>query len=140
MQLKRIVSLLPAATEIVAAMGAAHRLVGRSHECDWPAEVVNLPSLTAPRLDASLSSRKIDQQVKAAGSQSLFALNESALARLIPDLILTQAACRVCAINVDEVVETAATISLPDGGSPRVLTLAPNSLADLFADISRLRG
>lgn len=132
------ISLLPAATEIVAALGAVDRLIGRSHECDWPAEVANLPSLTAPRLDASLSSRKIDQQVKTAGSQSLFALDEAALARLAPDLILTQAACRVCAIDVDEVAAAAAAISLPGGRSPQVLTLAPNSLADLFADIHRV--
>ena len=132
------ISLLPAATEIVAALGAVDRLIGRSHECDWPAEVANLPSLTAPRLDASLSSRKIDQQVKTAGSQSLFALDEAALARLAPDLILTQAACRVCAIDVDEVAAAAAAISLPGGRSPQVLTLAPNSLADLYADIHRV--
>ena len=133
-----IASLLPAATEIVAALGAVDRLIGRSHECDWPAEVANLPPLTAPRLDASLSSRKIDQRVKAAGSQSLFALDEAALAQLAPDLILTQAACRVCAINVDEIAAAAAIISLPGGGSPRVLSLAPQSLADLFADIHRV--
>ena len=112
------ISLLPAATEIVAALGAVDRLIGRSHECDWPAEVANLPSLTAPRLDASLSSRKIDQQVKTAGSQSLFVLDEAALAQLAPDLILTQAACRVCAIDVDEVAAAAALSPTQDNKWP----------------------
>ena len=132
----RIVSLLPAATEIVAALGAADRLIGRSHECDWPAEVANLPPLTAPRLDASLPSGEIDRQVKAA--EALFALDTPALARLAPDCILTQAACRVCAIDIDEVTAAAAAIELPGGGSPQVLALAPQSLADLFADIGRV--
>jgi iron complex transport system substrate-binding protein len=134
----KIASLLPAATEVVAALGAAHRLVGRSHECDWPAEVTALPALTRPILLASLSSGEIDQQVKAAAGGALFSLDKTALVRLAPDLILTQATCRVCAIDADEVASAAAKISLPDGSTPQVLTLSPQSLADLFADISRV--
>ena len=134
----RIASLLPAATEIVATVGAADRLVGRSHECDWPAAVTALPALTHPKLDASLASGEIDRQVKAADGQSLFALDEASLAQLAPDLILTQAACRVCAIDIDDVTAAMATITLPDGRSPQMLALAPQSLADLFTDIGRV--
>ena len=134
----RIASLFPAATEIMVTLGAADRLVGRSHECDWPAAVTALPALTHPKLDASLASGEIDRQVKAADGQSLFALDEASLAQLAPDLILTQAACRVCAIDIDDVTAAMATITLPDGRSPQMLALAPQSLADLFTDIGRV--
>lgn len=137
-QSAQIVSLLPAATEIVTALGAAHRLVGRSHECDWPAEAAALPVLTMPNVDASRLSGEIDQQVRAAAGGALFSLDETALVRLAPELILTQAACRVCAVDADAVVAAAAHISLPDGRTPQVLTLSPQSLADLFADICRV--
>jgi len=138
MNLKRIASLLPAATEIVAALGAFEKLVGRSHECDWPADVLKLPVLTQPKIDASFSSGGIDQQVRAVDSGSLFSLDQATLARLAPDLILTQATCRVCAIDVNEVAAVTAAINLPEGESPQVLTLSPQSLSDLFADIHRV--
>jgi iron complex transport system substrate-binding protein len=134
----RIASLLPAATEIVAAIGASGLLVGRSHECDFPAEVGDLPVLTRPNLDAALSSGEIDQQVKDAGGGPLFELDEDSLAELAPDLIFTQAACRVCAVDADAVVEAAARICLPDGRTPQVLTLSPQSLDDLFHDMLRV--
>ena len=138
MAMIRIASLLPAATEIVAALGATCRLVGRSHECDWPAKVTFLPVLTQPKLDAALSSGAIDQQVKASGGAALFSLDEVALVRLAPSLILTQAACRVCALDADAVMDVVKHIRLPDGDSPQVVTLSPQSLADLFADIHRV--
>ena len=131
----RVASLLPAATEIVAAVGGADCLVGRSHECDWPAAVTDLPALTIPKIDPALPSEEIDQQVKDAGGGPLFELDEDLLAELAPDLILTQAACRVCAVDADAVVEAAARISLPDGRTPQVLTLSPQSLDDLFHDM-----
>ena len=134
----RILSLLPAATEIVTALGAADRLVGRSHECDWPLTVAGLPILTTPKVDASLSSGEIDSRVKAATGGSLFELDEALLARIAPDLILTQAACRVCAVDADAVMAAAARIRLSDGRSPQVLTLSPQSLDDLFRDMLRV--
>ena len=130
-----IVSLLPAATEIVAELGAADRLVGRSHECDWPASISSLPALTVQKIDPRLPSREIDQAMREAAGGPLFELDEDLLAWLAPDLILTQAACRVCAVDADAVMAAAARITLPSGRSPRVLTLSPQSLDDLFVDM-----
>jgi iron complex transport system substrate-binding protein len=147
----RIVSLLPAATEIVAALGLRANLVGRSHECDEPADVISLPALTAARIDASAPSREIHDQVTAVGrslgalspqalagaachtgtSAALFTLDIDRLAALKPDLILTQAACDVCAISATD-VEAAVRKAAVD---TRVLPLSPTTLADLFSDI-----
>jgi iron complex transport system substrate-binding protein len=145
----RIVSLLPAATEIVAALGLADRLVGRSHECDEPAAVATLPALTAPRIDPAASSRAIHEQVgqalggaaaaaastraacSTATSAALYTLDINRLAALEPDLILTQAACDVCAISAAD-VEAAVKKS---GVQARVLALSPETLADVFRDV-----
>jgi len=148
----RIVSLLPAATEIVARLGLRANLVGRSHECDEPADVDNLPALTAARIDASAPSRSIHEQVTQAGraldgsrpqtsagaacstggSAALFTLDIDRLAALKPDLILTQAACDVCAISAAD-VEAAVQKGAVD---TRILSLSPTTLADLFSDIT----
>lgn len=151
----RIVSLLPAATEIVAAVGLLPQLVGRSHECDTPADVASLPALTATRIDAAASSRGIHEQVgrafaeqagragAAAGSpgagascgtgagSSLYTLDVERLAALAPDLVLTQAACDVCAVSAADVAAAVARA----GGHARVLSLQPRSLGDLLDDV-----
>jgi len=132
----RIVSLLPAATEIVVALGLRRALVGRSHECDEPPDVATLPALTAPRIDAAASSRQIHEQVgramvDAAGAAALYTLDVEALARLAPDLVLTQAACAVCAVAADDVRAAVAT----SGAATRVLELSPATLDDVYADI-----
>ena len=134
----RIVSLLPAATEIVAALGLADRLVGRSHECDEPASVATLPALTAPRIDAAGTSRQIHDAVgralaepPAGSANALYTLDAARLAALNPDLVLTQAACDVCAIATDDVQAAVREMSVP----PRVLELSPATLADVYADI-----
>ena len=134
----RCVSLLPAATEIIALLGATNFLVGRSHECDEPPEIKGFVEVTEAKIDASLASGEIDQQVKDAAGGPLFELDEALLTRLAPDLILTQAACRVCAVDADAVMAAAARITLPSGRSPRVLTLSPQSLDDLFVDMLRV--
>jgi iron complex transport system substrate-binding protein len=126
----RIVSLLPAATEIIAALGLADRLVGRSHECDEPEAVTGLPALTSPRIDPTRPSGGIDEQVRAAAGP-LFSLDVDRLAALEPDLILTQAACAVCAIAEDDVAEAVRK----SGVLARVLALSPATLDDVFRDI-----
>jgi len=152
----RIVSLLPAATEIVCALGLRDRLVGRSHECDEPADVAGLPALTRPRIDPAASSREIHEQVGRAlsggntatgtpaipgaicsagtssgSSAALFDLDVEALAALRPDLVLTQAACDVCAIAFAD-VQAAVRKS---GVSAEVVALSPAMLADVFGDV-----
>ncbi len=133
----RIVSLLPAATEIVAVLGLTHALVGRSHECDEPAAVATLPALTSPRIDASASSRRIHDQVErvlrddTAGATALYDLDAERLAALQPDLILTQAACAVCAISTADVRAAARRA----GSQARILELSPATIDDVVADI-----
>jgi iron complex transport system substrate-binding protein len=128
----RIASLLPAATEIVAALGLVDRLVARSHECDEPPAVATLPAVTATRIDPGAPSRAIHEQVgQAVAADGLFTLDVDTLAALAPDLILTQAACDVCALpadRVEAVVRKSAT-------AVRVLALSPTRLDDLWRDI-----
>ncbi|HWY75572.1 MAG TPA: cobalamin-binding protein [Verrucomicrobiae bacterium] len=131
--MKRIVSLLPSATEIVCALGAGNRLVGRSHECDYPPEVLSMPVCTAAKVDATASSSEIDRQVKqlVQDAVSVYRIDTDSLRRLKPDLILTQAQCEVCAVSLPE-VEAAVGQSL--GTKPRIISLSPKRLADIWDD------
>jgi iron complex transport system substrate-binding protein len=127
----RICSLLPSATEIVGHLGLAGSLVAVSDECDWPAEVRELPVVTASRVDpASLTSAQIDAAVReaVAGNRSLYVLDEEVLAELAPDVILTQDLCTVCAVSGDEV----ATLC-PVGAE--VISLNPTSLEGIAASV-----
>jgi len=136
-ELLRVVSLLPAATEIAWALGLGNQLVGRSHECDWPEAVTALPALTRPRIDPAASSREIHEAVGRAvaaepgTSTAIFDLDIDALAALKPDVILTQATCDVCAIAGDDVAESIRR----SGHACRVVSLSATSLAGLWADI-----
>jgi iron complex transport system substrate-binding protein len=99
---RRICSLLPSATEIVAALGQLDRLVGRSAECDFPPSVSRLPVVAAARIDTrDLASAQIDAAVRAAvaDGRSLYAVDSELIARLAPDLVLTQDLCQVCAVS-----------------------------------------
>lgn len=127
----RIVSLLPSATEIVHAVGLGDRLVGVSHECDHPPAVRALPRVTRSLLPAAGSSAAIDAAVRdrVRRRQPLYALDGPLLARLRPDLVVTQALCDVCAVAEGEV---AAALGGPPG-SPRVVTLEPHRLGDVLA-------
>lgn len=130
---QRIVSLLSSSTEIVAALDCLDRLVGRSHECDYPPEVLRLPQCSRPRIDPRASSRLIDQQVKALLTDqiSIFEVDGPQLAALRPELILTQTLCEVCAVSDRDVL-----VALGDAaGSSRLLSLRPQCLADTWADI-----
>jgi iron complex transport system substrate-binding protein len=99
--LKRIVSLLASGTEIVDALGLGDRLVGISHECDFPETLLDLPRASRPRFDPEgLSSGEIDHAVRAAMLEhgSVYAIDGALIESLAPDIILTQAVCEVCAV------------------------------------------
>ncbi|MFE5548080.1 cobalamin-binding protein [Streptomyces sp. NPDC056534] len=128
----RIVSLLPAATDIVAQLGLAADLVGRTHECDWPPrDVAGVPVVTSAAFSSdALSSREISAAVGGAahGGSSLYALDTEALAALAPDVVLTQDLCDVCAVSYKAVSRA---VRVLDGG-PRVLSLEPRTLDDVL--------
>lgn len=133
----RIVSLIASATEIAAALGLEDCLVGRSHECDYPPGVGRLPVCTAPRFAVDGSSRDIDDGVKALlrENSSIYTVDAELLRRLRPDLILTQAQCEVCAVSERDVLQ--ALQGWPNR-PPAVVTLLPNDLADVRADIRKV--
>lgn len=135
--MSRIVSLVPAATEIAAALGLMDDVVGVSHECDFPAEANLRPRVTyCPAHHAGLTSKEIDEWVRRALRENgtLYAIDERLLRELRPDIILTQKLCDVCAVGYGTVARLAAT--LPE--SPEVVNLEPTSLADIFSDIRRV--
>jgi iron complex transport system substrate-binding protein len=131
---RRIVSLLPSATEILFAIGAGERVVGVTHECDFPPEARTRVALTTSLLPGdAATSGAIDRHVRASvhSGSSLYALDADRLAQLAPDLIVTQELCEVCAVSY-EIVERAAKRLL---GDPRVISLEPSSLEDVYATI-----
>lgn len=132
----RIVSLVPAATEIVCALGRRADLVGRSHECDYPEDVLRLPGLTRSLIDPSAPAAAIDAEVRglAAEHQPLYELDAGRLAELAPDLVITQGACEVCAVPESQARRIAAEV-VPDAS---VLSLSPVRLADVAGDIQRV--
>src|SRR6187399_588000 len=125
-RLMRIVSLLPAGTEIVTALGCETLLVGISHECDYPASILQLPRVTRTPVDTSLSSARIDAQVREiqAEGKPVIALEAGVLETLAPDLILTQDLCEVCAVADGEVYRLADTMSSP----PEIVPLRARDL------------
>lgn len=133
----RIASLLASATEIVCALGARDRLVARSHECDFPPDVATLPAVTAPKLDTSRPSAAIDRDVKALLEQALsvYRVDAERLRALAPEIIVTQTQCEVCAVSETDVVAALATWT---GARPRIVSLVPNALTDVFSDIERV--
>ncbi|WP_329172486.1 cobalamin-binding protein [Streptomyces sp. NBC_01477] len=135
----RIVSLLPAASDIVAELGLGGHLVGRTHECDWPAAAVAaVPVVTSAEFDSdALSSREISQAVGGAAHQgsSLYTLDTGLLAELAPDVVLTQDLCRVCAVSYEAVADS---VRVLDGAGPQVISLEPRTLPDVLACVLRV--
>jgi iron complex transport system substrate-binding protein len=129
----RIVSLLPSATEIVYALGLGERLVGVTHECDYPEAARGKPQLTSSALPSAANSAEIDRHVRASlhSGSSLYALDADTLERLAPDLIITQELCAVCAVSYEIVARAARRLA----SDPRIVSLEPSSLEDVFANI-----
>ncbi|MCY3842851.1 MAG: cobalamin-binding protein [Acidobacteria bacterium] len=130
----RIVSLIASATEIVCALGFEQQLVGRSHECDYPPSVARLPVCSASKVAIGAASRDIDDQVRGivADGLSLYRVEPQVLDRLAPTVIVTQTQCEVCAVSLKDV--EAAVCELV-GSQPRIVSLEPMSLGDIWNDI-----
>jgi iron complex transport system substrate-binding protein len=134
---KRIVSLLPAATEIACALGLMDQVVGVSHECDFPKEADKRPRVThCPLHSAGLTSREVDEWVRGALRENgaIYTIDEPLLRKLRPDVILTQKLCDVCAVGYGTVARLAETLR----GPPQVVNLEPSNLNDIFEDLRRV--
>jgi iron complex transport system substrate-binding protein len=133
----RAVSMLPAATEIVGALGLMGELVGVSHECDHPTEANERPRVTHCEIhQQGLPSDAIDRWVsqRLQAGDSLYTLDEPLLRELAPDLILTQRLCDVCAPAYGSVAALAATLPT----RPRVLNLEPKCLGDVLGNVRQV--
>jgi iron complex transport system substrate-binding protein len=160
-QSRRIVSLIPSGSEVVCALGRQSDLVGRSHECDFPAEILKLPICSRPKIDITRSSAGIDQQIKAlwqrqesnqgadstsgAGGSaggaavtqafSIYDIDVPLLDRLQPDIIITQSQCQVCAVSLADVEQA---ICKMIHSQPQILSCEPTGLQDVFDDIESI--
>ncbi|KJH72292.1 cobalamin-binding protein [Aliterella atlantica] len=133
----KIVSLLPSATEIVAALGLTEALVGRSHECDYPPEIQALPVCTQARLNSQAPSKQIDEKVNEVlqSALSIYEIKTDILQQLAPTHILTQDQCEVCAVSLQDVEQAIGKLT---DSSPKIISLQPNIIADLWSDIERV--
>jgi iron complex transport system substrate-binding protein len=132
----RIVSLVPAATEMLFALDLGDEVVGVTHECDYPPAVRALPKVTSTVLPADLSAAGIDAAVKerALAGESIYELDAEALHGLAPDLIVTQALCHVCAVSYDDVRALAEEIET----QPIVISLDPHTVGEVLGDARTL--
>lgn len=129
----RIVSLVPAATEIVWALGATNELVAVTHDDDFPPEALALPRVTRTTIPTGASAREIDLHVREAGArgESTFHLDEGALREARPDVILGQTLCAVCAVTLDRIPASLER-------EPRVVPLDAASIEGMLEDIRRV--
>lgn len=137
MSSSKIISLLPAATEIVFELGLGDNLVGRSHECNYPDEVKEVAICTTSLISDTLSSGEIDRKVKEilANALSIYGINKELIKRLQPDVVITQDQCKVCAVSLEE-VQTALTDFLDKEAS--VISVQPTMLHDIFDNIREI--
>ncbi len=133
----RIVSLIASATEIVCVLGMEKYLVGVSHECDYPPSVKNLPACSSSKIEMDERSYAIDEKVKAIVQESLsvYKVDADLLEALQPTHIITQTQCDVCAVSLKDVEDAVCRIT---SSQPKIITLEPNSLADVWNDIKRV--
>ena len=132
----QICSLLPSATEILYALGLGGSVAGITHECDFPPEAAGKPVLLQPRLPLDLTPAEMDRQVREmiARGESIYLVDSEMLKQIAPDLIVTQDLCHVCTASLDDLA--AALLRLPK--RPKVLSLTPHTLADVWDDIRRV--
>jgi iron complex transport system substrate-binding protein len=132
----RICSLLPSATEILFALGCGDQVVGVTHECDFPAEAREKAVLIRARVDSSAAPGEIDRQVRELvdAGQGLYGVDVELMERLAPDLIVTQDLCHVCAASPEDLGAALAKMD----SAPRVLTLTPHTLEDVWRDVERV--
>lgn len=133
----RIASLLASATEVVTALGFREAMVARSHECDHPEDVHALPAVTETKIRLDAPSAVIDKEVKALIEHglSVYKVDAHRLRALAPDIIVTQTQCEVCAVGPKDLDEALARWT---GRRPTIISLTPNALADVWADIRRV--
>ena len=132
----RIVSLVPSATETLFALGVGSEVAAVTHECDYPADALNLPKVTRDVIGPGLGPGEIDRAVRELTEQgrSIYELDEDALRRLQPDLIVTQALCAVCAVSYDDVQAVAERLD----SRPQVVALDPHTLGEVLGDVRTL--
>ena len=133
----QIVSLLPSATEIINCLGLTNALVGRSHECDYPVSVKDLPVCTEARLNSHKPSGEIDADVQTLMQKALniYEIKTEVLEELQPTHIITQDQCDVCAVNLPEVEKAIAKLT---NSHPQVISLQPDLLNEVWDDIKRV--
>jgi iron complex transport system substrate-binding protein len=133
----RIVSLLPSATEIVAALGLTDFIVGRSHECDYPAQIQDRLVCTEAQLNSEKPSVEIDTDVLnlVQKALSIYKIKLDVLEQLKPTHIVTQDQCDVCAVNFFDVEKAVNQLTQ---SKPKVISLQPNLLTEVWTDIQRV--
>ena len=130
----RIVSLIASATEIVCALGFEDQLVGRSHECDYPSSVLQLPSCSSSKVEVGATGWTIDNQVRTivADGLSVYRVDPDLLNRLAPTVVITQSQCEVCAVSLKDVEKAVCELVT---SRPRIVSLEPMSLSGVWKDI-----
>ena len=134
MPIRRIVSFLPSATELIYELGVQDMLFGVTHECLYPADAASKPRVISAVFDPQhMSSREIDEKTRSLmeGGHDIFRLDEDVLCAARPDLIASQNTCQVCAAHTGQV--DAALKALPQ--KPRVHSMDPHSMGEILDGI-----
>jgi iron complex transport system substrate-binding protein len=134
---KKIVTLIPSATEIVAFLGKKDLIVGRSHECDYPQDLNKVIKLTSPKINVDGTSGEIHKQINTIleNSLSVYKVDIKELKKLEPDVVITQAHCEVCAVSLSEVKEI---VTKHLNKKTKIISLEPNTLGEVFDDIKKV--
>ena len=134
---KKIVTLIPSATEIVSFLGEKNSIIGRSHECDYPQDLKKITKLTSPKINVEGTSGEIHKQISSLleNSLSVYKVDVEKLKYLNPDFIVTQAHCEVCAVSFSEVEDI---VNKHINKRTKIISLQPNTLKEVFDDIERV--